>query len=177
MQIRDASPDDFSQIADIWRHYVTNSIANLEETPPTNEQIRECLDAILAQGHPFIVAVQDTTICGYAYMGPFNDRSGYRFCCEDSIYLLPGRAGKGLGKRMLGILVHRLKADAKITQVLAKISIAPAAALQDIASCRLHLALGFKEVGRLKRVGWKFGDWLDVAILQLDLEDVARRDL
>ena len=173
IDIRNASPDDFTQIADIWRHYVTNSIVNLEETPPTTHQVQRTLSGVFSKNYPFIVAVDGATICGYAYMGPFNERSGYRFCCEDSIYLRPEYAGKGLGKRLLEMLIQKTKAETEITQVLAKISISPEAALEEIASCRLHMAFGFKEAGRLKNVGWKFRGWLDVVILQLDLGSVA----
>lgn len=167
--IRNATADDVDQIADIWQHYVTTSIVNLEETPPTTDQVRQTLIEIFSQNYPFIAAVDGEILCGYAYAGPFNDRSGYRFCCEDSICLRSGYEGKGLGKRLLGLLIQKTKAETDITQVLAKISIAPAAALEEVASCRLHQAFGFKEAGRLKRVGWKFGGWLDVVILQLDL--------
>lgn len=173
INIRDATPDDIEPIAGIWRHYVSSSIANLEETPPSTEEVRRNLDRIFTQHYPFVVAVQGSTICGYAYMGPFNDRSGYRFCCEDSIYLLPENAGKGLGRRMLETLLRRLKAEGKINQVLAKISLPPEATLDDVPSCRLHLALGFREAGRLKKVGWKSCQRLDVVILQLDLEDAG----
>lgn len=172
--IRNATIEDVDQIAYIWRHYVTNSIVNLEETPPTTDQVRQNLNEIFSKNYPFLVAVDDSTICGYAYMGPFNDRSGYRFCCEDSIYLRPGYDGKGLGKRMLGLLIQKLKAETEITQVLAKISLSPGAVLEEVPSCRLHHAFGFREAGRLKNVGWKFGGWLDVVILQLDLGSGTR---
>lgn len=170
IELRGATPDDIEQIADIWRHYVVKSTANLEETPPTTDEIRRNLTQIFSKSYPFVVAVDGSTLCGYAYIGPFNDRSGYRFCCEDTIYLLPSHAGKGLGGRLLETLIQQLHCDKRLTQVLAKISIPPNTALEDIPSCRLHQSLGFREAGRLKKVGWKFGAWLDVVILQLDLE-------
>lgn len=176
IDIRNAVPDDIEHIADIWRHYVSNSIANFEEKPPTTDEVRRELAEVFTGSYPSIVAVEDTRICGYAYIGPFNDRSAYRFCCEDSIYLRPGHAGKGLGRRMLDTLLQRLKAETRATQVLAKISMPPTAALEEMASCRLHLAFGFREVGRLKKVGLKFGEWLDVVILQLDLENAGSND-
>lgn len=171
VQLRDATLDDVEQIAEIWRHYVSTSTANLEESPPTTQTVRQDLEVIFAKGYPFIAAVEGGTLCGYAYIGSFNDRSGYRFCCEDSIYLLESHAGKGLGKRMLETLIQRLKTEGITTQVLAKISLPAEAALQDIPSCRLHMAAGFYEAGRLKKVGRKFDQWLDVVILQLDLSE------
>lgn len=171
IEIRDAVLHDIEQIASLWRHYVTTTIVNLEETPPTTRQVRTSLDSIFARNYPFIVATDGTTICGYAYIGPFNDRSGYRFCCEDSIYLHPDYTGKGVGKRLLGELLQRVKSNTQMTQVLAKISLGPGAELREVPSCRLHQSFGFWEAGRMKRVGFKFGEWLDVVILQLDLKD------
>lgn len=167
--IRDANQDDVEQIADLWRHYVQNTIVNLEETPPTTEQVRSNFSQIFEKRYPFIVAVEGSTICGYAYVGSFNDRSGYRFCCEDSIYLHSEYTGKGLGKQLLGILIQQLQGGTEMLQVLAKISLPPETPLTEVASCRLHQSFGFKEVGRLKNVGFKFGSFLDVVILQLDL--------
>lgn len=174
IEIRNAVSDDLDQIAAIWRHYVRETIVNLEETPPNTENVRKNLSPIIESNFPFIVAIEDTTICGYAYIGPFNARSGYRFCCEDSIYLAPNYTGKGLGKRLLETLLRLLKADTSVTQVMAKISLDPEAELSEIPSCRLHQSFGFKEAGRLTSVGFKFGRWLDVVMLQLDLTEPAR---
>ncbi|WP_425351938.1 N-acetyltransferase family protein [Pleomorphomonas carboxyditropha] len=44
------------------------------------------------------------------------------------------------------------------------------------ASIRLHGKLGFAEVGLLPEVGMKFGKWLDLAFLQLKLDDRATPD-
>lgn len=174
IEIRDAMLDDIEQIAEIWRHYVRETIVNLEETPPTTEKVKENLSPIIESDHPFIVAVEGSTICGYAYIGPFNARSGYRYCCEDSIYLHPDYTGKGLGKRLLNTLLRRLKSNATMTQVIAKISLDPESELAQVPSCRLHQSIRFQEVARLKNVGFKFGRWLDVVMLQLDLTEAAQ---
>ena len=174
VEIRDAVFSDLEHIADIWRHYVKETIVNLEETPPTTETVKENLSPIFESDSPFIVATEGSTLCGYAYIGPFNARSGYRFCCEDSIYLHPDYTGKGLGKRLLATLLRRLKAETSLKQVIAKISLDPEMQLSEIPSCRLHQSFGFKEAGRLKSVGFKFGRWLDVVMLQLDLTEAAR---
>ena len=174
MELREATEQDIEAIADIYRHYVRTTTATLEEREPSTDTLRNEFSKVFASGAPFIVATERKArdICGYAYIGPFNDRSGYRFTCEDSIYIHSDYHGQGLGKQLLRELLERLKAAGGATEVIAKMSIAPDQAVEDSPSCRLHVAFGFRPVGRLFKVGYKFGGWVDVVILQASLESV-----
>ena len=120
------------------------------------------------------MAIEPSTgkVCAYAYAGHFNERFGYNHTCEDSIYIHPEHCGKGLGKQLLIALLEKLKATSK-TQMTAKMPIWPDQTVEDLPSCRLHIALGFQTVGRLRKVGNKFGKQDDVVILQLDLESIS----
>ena len=40
----------------------------------------------------------------------------------------------------------------------------------NLASCALHVSLGFQHVGTLPQVGFKFGRWLDLALYQYTLQ-------
>jgi phosphinothricin acetyltransferase len=92
----------------------------------------------------------------------FRDRAAYRFTAEDSIYLDPGSTGAGIGKKLLAELMQ-CSASTGFRTMVAVIGGA------EPASIGLHLSLGFKEVGRLRRVGFKFGQWLDSVYMQRDL--------
>ena len=174
MEIRNATEEDIEAIADIYRTYVRTSVATLEQHEPSTEAVRNEFGRIFAIKAPFIVAIDSSTgkLCAYAYTGPFNERSGYQYTCEDSIYIHPDHCGKGLGKKMLNELLQQQKATSKTTQVIAKMSILPEQGLEDVASCRLHTAFGFKRVGRLARVGYKFDKWIDVVIMQAELQSI-----
>ena len=174
MEIRNATENDIEAIADIYRSYIRTSIATLEEHEPSTDAICKEFSKVFTSGAPFIAATEPGTgkFCGYAYTGPFNDRSGYKFTCEDSIYLRPDYCGQGLGKQLLRELLQRVKATSDTTQVIAKMSIDPEQAVEDSPSCRLHMAFGFRPVGRLPKVGYKFGKWVDVVILQADIENI-----
>ena len=174
MEIRSATEDDIEAIADIYRTYVRTSVATLEQHEPSTEAIRNEFSMIFSIKAPFIVAIDSSngTLCAYAYTGPFNERSGYQFTCEDSIYIHPNHCGKGLGKQMLNELLHQQKATSKTTQVIAKMSILPEQGLEDVPSCRLHTAFGFTLVGRLPKVGYKLDKWIDVVILQAELQNI-----
>ena len=97
-------------------------------------------------------------------MSAWKQKAAYRRTVEDSIYLGPAATGKGLGKVLLGELLTRSK-QAGIKEVLAVIADQGAD-----ASIRLHEGFGFKEVGRLGRVGFKFGHWLGTVLLQKSLK-------
>src|SRR5690606_7858723 len=93
-------------------------------------------------------------VLGYAYVSAYRDRSAYRFTVEDAIYLGPAATGKGIGKALLAELVARAKA-AGIREIVAVIADKGAE-----GSIALHERLGFKEIGRMGRVGYKFDRWL-----------------
>ncbi|KAK4544711.1 hypothetical protein LTR36_003960 [Oleoguttula mirabilis] len=171
LAIKDASVNDAEAIAPIYNYYVRTSIASLQEGDSTVDAIRSKLDSIRSKAMPYVLA-QDTTtgaILGYAYADDWHERTGYRFTVECSIYLHADHCGKGYGKLLLPAVLAKLRACGK-KQVLAKISILPEQAAQDVPSCRLHVAFGFQPVGRLLKVGFKMGKWVDVLFLQLDLE-------
>ena len=97
---------------------------------------------------------------GYAYAGPWKERAAYRHTVENAIYLAPGARGRGVGRVLLdGLLVAC--AESGVQQVIAVI-----ADTGDPASVRLHARCGFREVGRLERVGFKHGQWVDTVLMQ-----------
>jgi phosphinothricin acetyltransferase len=118
---------------------------------------------VLAKGLPWLVAEQDTRVLGYAYANHFRPRPAYRFSVEDSLYLHPDAQGRGVGRVLLAELLGRCQA-AGARQMLAVIGDSANA-----ASVGVHQALGFERCGLLQSVGWKFGRWLDVVLMQRPL--------
>jgi len=163
--IRDAERADVPHLREIYNHYVANSTVTFDEDPLTLREMRSKLDAARKLGHPFLVAVSPTgQILGYATVAPWKSRAGYRHTVEDSIYLGPASTGKGLGKALLGELIERSR-DAGIREIIAVIADRNAD-----ASIRLHAAYGFDEIGRMGRVGYKFGRWLGTVLMQKSLK-------
>jgi phosphinothricin acetyltransferase len=100
---------------------------------------------------------------GYAYLAPYHERSAYRHTAEDSVYVAPDARGRGVGGQLLARLLQE-GAAAGVREVVALIAVT-----DDPASLSLHRALGFREAGRLERVGLKHGRWRDVLLLQRSL--------
>ena len=155
---------------DIYAHAVTHGTGTFELEIPDAAEMARRRDDVLAKGLPWLVAECDGQVLGYAYASPFRPRPAYRFSVEDSIYLRPQAQGAGVGRALLAELVARCQA-AGARQMLAVIGDSANA-----GSIGVHRALGFEPCGRLQSVGWKFGRWLDVVLMQRSLGAGATRD-
>lgn len=162
MTIRDVVDGDAAAIAAIYGHHVLHGTASYDFVPPAVEETLAKIRRIALEGWPFIVAEIEASVAGYAYATQFRDRAAYRFTAEDSIYVDPYRTRQGIGKKLLQSLVERSEQIGFQTMVAVVGGAEP-------ASIALHAALGFIEVGRLRRVGFKFGKWLDNVYMQREL--------
>jgi phosphinothricin acetyltransferase len=166
VKIGDVAESDAAAIAAIYGHHVLHGTASYEVEPPSVEDTVAKICRVTGPGWPFIVAEAEGQLAGYAYVTQFRDRAAYRFTAENSIYVHPEMMGQGVGKALLEALIERSTACGFRTIVAVIGGAEP-------ASIALHAALGFKEVGRLRAVGFKFGRWLDSLYMQLDLPDAT----
>lgn len=163
--IRPVSADDCVAIADIYRHYVENSVATFDHEALSEAEWRHKAAATLDAGRPFLVlenhddASLPSGVLGYAYLGVYRGKAGWAHTAEDSIYLLPDVGGRGLGTRLLQALVDAT--DAAVTRnIVAVIS-------EEVpGSVTVHRKAGFVEVGRMPAVGRKFDRWIGVVYMQ-----------
>lgn len=160
--IRTASPDDAGQIASIYNHYIEHTVVTFEEEPLESEDMRKRIEPGLAS-YPWLVAERDGQVAGYAYATRWKPRSAYRNTVETSVYISPGHFRQGLGEALYRDLLGRLR-EQGFHCALGGI------ALPNEASVSLHEKLGFRKVGELEQVGWKFGRWVNVGYWQLRLD-------
>lgn len=157
--IRASQSSDLPQITNIYGHHVLHGTGTFELTPPSASEMMQRRDEVLARDLPYLVAVEQESVRGFAYCNWFKPRPAYRFSAEVSIYLSPDASANGLGRAMLTELVRR----AEQSGVLKLIAVIGDSA--NTASIGVHRAVGFNEVGVLKSCGWKFGRWLDVVLM------------
>lgn len=163
--IRPATPIDLPDIREIYNHYVMNSTVTFDEKPMTLAELRRKFAHIEKLKMPFIVAENPRgQILGYAYVYPWKEKAAYRFTVENSIYLGPASTGKGLGKALLAALIDESKA-AGIKEIIAVIADKGAD-----ASIQMHKNFGFKEIGHMGKVGFKFDRWLGTVLMQKSLK-------
>jgi L-amino acid N-acyltransferase YncA len=159
--VRDATPDDAAACAAIYAPFVTDTVVTFESQPPSAEEMAGRI-ASAVRTHAWVVSEEGGRVVGYAYAGPYKSRPAYRWACEVSAYLEPGRRRTGAGRSLYAVLLDRL-AGRGFRMAVAGM------ALPNPASMGLHRALGFEPVGTYRRIGWKHGAWHDVAWMQRDL--------
>ena len=163
--IRDARLTDMPAVREIYNYYVANSTVTFDEDAMTLREWKSKFAYLEKLGMPFLVAESPSgQLLGYALVAPWKQKRAYRYTVENSIYLGPAAAGKGLGRALLAELIARSKA-AGLKEMIAVIADQGAE-----ASIALHEKFGFVEIGRMGRVGYKFDRWLGTVLLQKSLK-------
>jgi L-amino acid N-acyltransferase YncA len=161
--IRPSRDEDVPAIAAIYGHHVQHGVASFEEVPPPPDEIAHRRGVIAADNLPYLVAEHEGKVVGYCYASRFRPRSGYRYTLEDSVYVAPGHIGRGIGRSLLDSVLARCEALG-YRQMVAVIG-----GRETAASIGLHQALGFSHAGILSGVGYKFGRWVDIVLMQRPL--------
>lgn len=164
LALRDAVAGDMPAITALYGAEVEGGTATFETTPPDLEEMTQRFAAVQRHGLPWLVADVDGRFAGYAYASPFRPRPAYRYGVEVSIYVEAQARRRGVGRALLEALVTGTR-DRGLRHLIGAISDSDTSE----ASIALHRALGFRDAGVYRQVGWKFERWLDVTLMQLDL--------
>ncbi|HEX8711036.1 MAG TPA: GNAT family N-acetyltransferase [Terracidiphilus sp.] len=163
--IRRATGSDAQRVCDIYNWYVLHTAITFETEAvhfdEMQRRIREKLDT-----HDWLVADIAGGIVGYAYYGAFRPRAAYSHTVESTIYIAAEFTGKGIGAHLYSQLI-RSAFEKGFREMIGVI------ALPNQASIKLHTKLGFRESGRLRDVGQKFGKYIDIALWQLRVASEA----
>ena len=160
--VRDAVPADLPRIAAIYDEQVATAISTFDLVSPGLAYWEARLASAEPGDHLLVADSPAAGVVGYAYSSTYRPRPAYARTREVSVYLAAEARGRGVGRLLYDELLARLRTDG-VHQVLAVI------ALPNDASEALHRACGFKRVGLLPEVGWKFDRWVDTAVWGLTL--------
>jgi L-amino acid N-acyltransferase YncA len=163
-RLRPLELKDVEQVTAIYAHYVASGVATFDEVAPDQAAWSAKAGGIVARGFPFLVAEVGGEVAGFAYATLWRPRPAYRHTVEDTVYVAPDRLRQGLGGMLLEGVIAGCR-NAGVEQVIAVV-----AETGDPASEALHRSAGFAEVGRLSKVGFKHGQWVDTVLMQLGLE-------
>ena len=153
--LRLATPADAAEILEIYAPYVENTSVSFEYPVPTLDTFTARIAEVCAE-YPYLVAVKDGGIVGYAYAHRHKERAAYGWNAELSVYLRPEVQGRGLGKMLYRALMAILVRQ-NVQTVYACVT------MPNDKSVALHTSLGFDPAGVWSNAGFKHGRWRDVA--------------
>lgn len=159
MHIRPAVPQDAPAIADIYNHYVRETVI----TFACQDIDAAHFAAQITEGkYPFLAAESDGAVVGFAYASEFRQKDAFRWDTELTIYLAPGTERQGVGSRLMNALLRLLQKQGYLMAY-------SCVTLPNEGSLRLHRRFAFETLGVFPRTGYKLGRWCDVIWLQLPL--------
>jgi L-amino acid N-acyltransferase YncA len=161
--IRSARESDAPAMRAIYAPYVRDTCISFEEEVPSIEQYATRVKKYIA-GWACLVAEREGYVIGYAYGSTHRERAAYRWSVETTIYVASDAQRGGIGRGLYEALLPKL-AEKGFCNAYAGV------ALPNKASVAVHEAVGFKSIGVFPRVGYKFGEWRDVAWFHLPLRE------
>lgn len=161
IDIRSARTEDAAELVAIYAPYVEKTAITFETEVPTVEAFASRIEKTLEK-FPYLVAVEEGKVVGYAYASTYYARAAYDWTVELSVYVSREARGKGIGSLLYDALEEELTARG-FKNFLACI------ALPNPASLALHKKRGYEQVAHFKNVGYKFDTWHDIVWLQKSL--------
>lgn len=159
--IREVKIDDAVAIVDIYNHYISHTTVTLETTPLTTEQMRQRIIDISCH-FPYLVYESDGKVAGYAYVHLWKERAAFAHTLETTVYLAPDAKHEGIGAKLMQPIIDHCR------QRGFRVLVACITA-ENQESIDFHKRLGFTQASLFHNVGYKFGRWLDVVDLEMQL--------
>ena len=169
MIVRHASKEDCAAIGEIYNHAVLHTAAIWNDKTVDTDNRIAWFEARTFAGYPVLVSEEDGTITGYASFGDWRAFDGFRHTVEHSVYVHPGHQGKGIGRTLMKALIIEARKIGKHVMVAG-------IEAQNHASIHLHETLGFVTTGQMPQVVTKYGRWLDLTFMQLQLDERSDPD-
>jgi L-amino acid N-acyltransferase len=162
MELRDATSTDVPAISGLYNATVSTTTVAWTEDHESVATRQSWLEEQWEAGHPVLVAEVDGHVVGFAAYDDFRNTAkwpGYRFTVEHTIHVSAEHQSAGVGSLLLQTLLRRAMAAGKHAMIGAIDG-------ENEGSIRFHERHGFVQVARLPEVGFKFGHWLDLVLMQ-----------
>ena len=161
--IRPAAVTDAPAVAAIWNHYIRSTTVTFNPVEKSDAELAD----LIGDPHAFFVATDGDHITGFARHFQFRSGQGYARAAEHTILLHPDAPrGRGTGRALMQAILDDATARGIGTMIAGVSGNNP----DGIA---FHAAMGFDTVGHIPAIGWKFGRWLDLVLMQKRLAPSA----
>lgn len=170
VQLRVATVADAQELLNIYAPYVENTAISFEYEAPMVEEFARRIAEVLEQ-FPYLAAVHDGTIVGYAYAHPYGVRKAYSWAVELSVYVKKDCRSLGVGRKLYETMEALLKAQniTNLYALVAGVDVEDEYLTHD--SLKFHHAMGYEQVGKLHQAGYKFGRWYDMITVEKIIAD------
>ncbi len=152
--IRPATQGDAAAIAAIWNHAIRETVITFNPIEKSAGEVA----ALITDDQPCLVW-DDGGVQGFARYTQFRGGEGYRFSVEHTIMLSDTAQSKGAGRALLSALCQTAK-DAGKHMMFAGVS------AENSGAVAFHAKMGFTTAAVLPEVGFKFGRWHDLVLMQ-----------
>lgn len=166
VSVRPSTETDVPAMVAIYTHHITRGLGEFDPEPMHADDIKRRRKNMLRRRLPHLVAERGGVVVGYAYAVPFRKRPAYRYAVKHSIYVHSEHLHSGIGRLLLPALIDACT-SAGFRQMFAYID------ADNTASQKLHEVHGFRRVGLLEGVGFKYGTWTDSLLMQRAIGDGA----
>lgn len=163
IEIRQATPLDADRLVEIYAPYVEKTAITFEYQVPSPSEFEKRITSIFSR-YPYLAALVDGQIKGYAYASPFKKRAAYDWSVETSIYIAMDFHGQGIGSLLYKQLEDILKTQ-NICNMCACIT------YPNPQSIGFHEHMGYKLVAHFHKSGYKFAAWHDVVFMEKFIND------
>lgn len=160
--IRAARDTDIVQILKIWNREIRETLITFNSAEKTSDDLSSLLKQKAADAQPFLVAEIDDEILGFATYGQFRGGVGYRHTAEHTVVLAPNARGQGVGRQLMSAVEFHAKKNGFH-------SMWAGVCAENPDGVAFHKRLGYAEIAQLPEVGFKFGRWLDLVLMQKHL--------
>lgn len=159
MSLLPATPADIPAILTIWNPLIRDSVVTFNAAEKSAADIAQMIEDKARAGHGFFVARRDGKVAGFAAYGQFRAGVGYSRTMEHTIILAEGARGLGLGRALMAAVEDHARAGGAH-------SIFAGVAGENHQARAFHAAMGYRETVILPQVGYKFGRWMDLHLMQ-----------
>ena len=160
--IREATEKDLVDILEIYNDAIVNTTAVYAYKVHTLEERKQWYDKKKQERHPLLVIEKRGKVVAFATFGSFRAWPAYKYTIEHSVYVHADYRNQGFAAKLMKELIT-IANESGFATLVAGIDAA------NEGSIKLHEKLGFTYSGVIKKAGYKFGKWLDLAFYQLEL--------